>query len=307
MGVVLLALDSGTIRDRSPHSQLIRQAALLAAGLAADQVPSAVAPMGRGMTPGGAADRSGGRTAAAVVGTAAAGRATPGPIVVPPADGSMREFWFMTGRGEAAPRGRDGALPSLGWYWRAPRESLLTSVVYDGPECLAVRDAFPKSAGHLLLLPRDPELRTVSSVGELRADHLPALSELHRCARRLASQATDEAMALLQQHGRPADLPPPAWLQWRMGYHNPPSLRPLHLHLITSDMQSPLLRSSRALEAFASPSRFITASRLEAELAGGLPLPRGAADKAVCSRCGAALEASLAQARRHLAHCLNWD
>ena len=301
-GVVLVALDAATLQGRRPHPELLQQAALLAAELAGAR-PALAEPAGSegaGRTnaslpsPDGAAagpvvavaPRCGASTAAASAACAAPpGGVLPGgaarlQLVVPPGAGG--EFWFLTGRGVAAPLGRGGAPPSLEWYWRAPAAARRASVVYDGPECLAVRDAFPKSAGHILLLPRDPALRAATSVAALKEEHLPAVSALHRCARRLADQATAEAMPLLRRMGRAQGQRRPAWLQWRFGYHNPPSLRPLHLHLVTSDLQSPLLRTNRALEAFASPSRFVSAERLEAALAGGAPVGSGTASRAEC-------------------------
>jgi len=211
---------------------------------------------------------------------------------------------FVTGRGVAAPRPRrgTGAAPSLAWYRTAPAPALRRSVVLTLPDCLVVRDPFPKSAAHLLLLPSPGSLAAgdVACVGDLRPPCLPRLRRLHAVARAVAAAVEREVMA---RRGPPR----PAWLRWRIGYHSPPSLRPLHLHVLTADLQSPCLKTAAHVNRFASGEHFVTAEAVEAALEAGRAPDGDPREQPRCPECAARLPDALRAMKDHLASCIPLD
>ena len=88
-------------------------------------------------------------------------------------------------------------------------------------------DLYPKARVHVLLLPKDPALH---GPDQLRAEHIPLLHSMMRLAAWLAPR-------LRAAH---PGLPP-----LRCGFHAVPSMRHLHLHLISLDFNSPELKRPR--------------------------------------------------------------
>lgn len=94
-------------------------------------------------------------------------------------------------------------------------------------------DVYPKARRHLLVMPRAP----LSGPGALTGEHVPLLRRMSRLAGWLAERlrASDPSLAPL-----------------RAGFHAVPSMRQLHLHLISQDFDSACLKNKKHWNSFAT-------------------------------------------------------
>ena len=164
---------------------------------------------------------------------------------------------------------------------KPPHASLAYAASGDGR---LVYDGYPKARRHLLGLaaPRTA-LSGVAGVADLCREHLPALKKLHAFCRNAADAL-----------GVPC----------RVGYHAKPSLEPLHVHVMSVDLDSEFLKNKRHFASFAT-DRFVDASRVERALATGMLadlLVSRDGDALTCHRCGEA-RANMPALKRHLAAC----
>lgn len=110
-------------------------------------------------------------------------------------------------------------------------------IFYETSEWMAIYDGYPKAKVHLLLIPK-PEFLTINSVTELSHDkHNKQISRLHSAARCIATKLEKDTNGL----------------RLRMGYHSLPSLRPLHIHIVSQDFDSPALKTKRHWNSFTTP------------------------------------------------------
>ena len=170
-------------------------------------------------------------------------------------------------------------------------------LAYDA-HVVVVRDKFPKARLHLLLVARD---RSLDSVADLRANHLPLLAHMH-------SVAESQVTALRARDSTLAKVPV------RLGFHAVPSMRRLHLHIISADLQSEALKTLRHFNSFTVPSFFISLAVVQQALAapaGRVDVNRGA-DNAMmatalrCHRCGACFASGqFAALKSHIGMCVH--
>lgn len=95
-------------------------------------------------------------------------------------------------------------------------------------------DAYPKARLHLLILPRQP----LPGPADLTGAHAPLLAHMRDLASWLSAQLSSSITP---------NLPP-----LRIGFHAVPSMRQLHLHLISSDLDSPHLKTKKHFNSFAT-------------------------------------------------------
>ena len=107
-------------------------------------------------------------------------------------------------------------------------------------------DKFPKARVHLLLLPRWPR---ACSPADLTVDHLPTLQQM---AAVVAQVATCVGQRPLQA-----------------GFHAVPSLPQLHLHIISTDFDSPALKTKHHVNSFVTPFFVSLASMVDSLTAHG--------------------------------------
>eukprot|EP00667_Euglena_gracilis_P003497 EG_transcript_3506 len=93
-------------------------------------------------------------------------------------------------------------------------------VYFADDRCVAIYDAYPKATVHLLLLPRDLSLQGLHS---LRPKDIDLLEHLQAVAARLVRHLQAEQFPRLT---------------FQVGFHSLPSLRHLHLHLISRDFHA---------------------------------------------------------------------
>ncbi|OQR94866.1 histidine triad family protein [Achlya hypogyna] len=107
-------------------------------------------------------------------------------------------------------------------YLAAPETH--NEVVFFDDSVVVVRDKYPKAKLHLLVVPRTPMPFGVAS---LTKEHVPLLQHM-------ASVVDGLAVA--------EDV--------RLGFHAVPSMRQLHLHVISTDLMSPALKKKEHWNSF---------------------------------------------------------
>jgi aprataxin len=98
------------------------------------------------------------------------------------------------------------------------------SVVYHDNEFVIVKDLYPKAKHHFLLMPRE-ELE----LENLNVQHIPMIKKMNQ----LASSFTEQFQTKFQ-----------------FGFHAVPSLKQLHLHLISKDLKSDWLKIKKHYLSF---------------------------------------------------------
>ena len=116
-------------------------------------------------------------------------------------------------------------------FTNPPRDSRPERVLLATRHCVVVYDVFPKAKVHLLILPRAP----LAKPEELTAEHAPLLRHMHQLACWLAPR-------LRAAH--------PGLLPLRCGFHAVPSLRQMHLHVISLDFDAPDFKRPRHWNIF---------------------------------------------------------
>ncbi|GMM29229.1 DNA 5'-adenosine monophosphate hydrolase [Martiniozyma asiatica (nom. inval.)] len=114
-------------------------------------------------------------------------------------------------------------------------------VLFYDDKVVLIRDKFPKSAIHLLLLPRG-DLTTVAPA-KLTKEQIDPLNEYINLAKEIASNEfykiwkckNNEKVKILAL------------------LHSAPSLNNLHIHIISDDFHSPSLKTKRHFNSFQSP------------------------------------------------------
>lgn len=160
--------------------------------------------------------------------------------------------------------------------------------------CLLV-GASPQSRVHLLVLSRHCD---VDSVAELTAQHVPALEQMVATGERLVEQLR------AQDRG----------LTFRVGFHAVPSMRRLHMHVISQDFSGAALKRARHWHSFTQRQFFLDARDVLATLRthGRVPIDRERCEALLrstalqCHRCAATAH-NMSELRRHLAACEKSD
>ncbi|KAI8847034.1 HIT-like domain-containing protein [Chytridium lagenaria] len=94
---------------------------------------------------------------------------------------------------------------------------------------VTINDVYPKAAKHFLIMPRVK----IESIFELRKEHLDLLAKMK-------SRADDIAKAQLRFPKR----------KFLIGFHSVPSMKQLHLHVISDDFVAPALKTKRHWNSF---------------------------------------------------------
>lgn len=99
---------------------------------------------------------------------------------------------------------------------------------------LVLNDQYPKAQKHLLVLARAAGLDRLADV---RTKHLQLLKTMHNVGLKWAEKLFTENESLV----------------FRIGYHSVPSMRQLHLHVISQDFDSKHLKNKKHWHSFNSP------------------------------------------------------
>ncbi|GER55784.1 APRATAXIN-like [Striga asiatica] len=101
-------------------------------------------------------------------------------------------------------------------------------------DVLVINDAYPKAQKHLLVLARADGL---DSIADVRGEHVSLLKKMHNIGMKWAEKFLNEDESLL----------------FRLGYHSVPSMRQLHLHVISQDFDSNHLKNKKHWNSFNTP------------------------------------------------------
>ena len=110
---------------------------------------------------------------------------------------------------------------------------------------VVIYDGYPKARYHLLVIPIGTR---IMAVNELTSSNLPMVRIMHEIGTKIATS--------LQ-------------VPFRLGYHALPSLTPLHLHVISTDLNSTRLNSKKHWNSFTHPDLFVKSTKVEQQLESG--------------------------------------
>ena len=112
---------------------------------------------------------------------------------------------------------------------------------------------YPKAKYHLLLMCRKDigRLSRIQTLNDLEPSNLPEIREFHTLARNIASA--------LSSNNDPS-------ITMKLGYHALPSFEPLHLHIISSDLDSTCITKRKHIVSFISPFFFVDPESVECHL-----------------------------------------
>jgi len=169
--------------------------------------------------------------------------------------------------------------------------SLEPHIVHRTEDFITIHDGFPKAAVHLLVLPRS----RIASISELTSDHLPMM-------RNLAMYVAWVMEKLKKNSAGPG---------WVHGIHAVPSLRQLHVHLLTLDMMSPAMKNAKHFNSFQPPFLVSLDEVLSTLQDKGSFSERRLQEvheemktgPLRCHRCGKAFGRSFSSLKRHLGCC----
>ncbi|MQL80041.1 hypothetical protein Taro_012463 [Colocasia esculenta] len=92
-------------------------------------------------------------------------------------------------------------------------------------------DRYPKGKRHVLVLSR---LNGLDCLADVRREHLPLLKQMHNLGIKWSKKFLNEDSSLI----------------FRLGYHSAPSMRQLHLHVISQDFDSEYLKNKKHWNSF---------------------------------------------------------
>lgn len=101
-------------------------------------------------------------------------------------------------------------------------------IVQSDEKVVMIRDKYPKARHHYLIMPEEE----IPSLKHLRPSHIPLLQHMLSTARDYVSQL---------------DEPKP---EFRYGFHAIPSMQRLHMHVISTDMDSVCLKHKKHWNSF---------------------------------------------------------
>eukprot|EP01064_Diplonema_japonicum_P012638 TRINITY_DN20039_c0_g1_i1.p1 TRINITY_DN20039_c0_g1~~TRINITY_DN20039_c0_g1_i1.p1 ORF type:complete len:262 (+),score=39.08 TRINITY_DN20039_c0_g1_i1:41-787(+) len=116
-------------------------------------------------------------------------------------------------------------------------------VLHVTDELVIMKDKFPKSQVHLLVLPRDSRL---VAIDRLTCDDIPLLRKMEATAWEWLE--ANRHLVLTEQHKYPVC----GELKFMSGYHAVPSMKQMHLHVFSTDMMK-YHRNVRHYNTFTTP------------------------------------------------------
>ncbi|XAR68791.1 hypothetical protein NMG60_11000157 [Bertholletia excelsa] len=101
-------------------------------------------------------------------------------------------------------------------------------------DIVVLHDIYPKAKRHILVLAR---LEGLEHLADAHKEHIDLLRKMHTVGLKWAEKCTSEDETLI----------------FRIGYHSAPSMRQLHLHVISQDFDSKHLKNKKHWNSFTTP------------------------------------------------------
>lgn len=200
-------------------------------------------------------------------------------------------------------------IPSSGGHWSIGLlqytqnpEKFGDVVIEYNDDWVVIKDKYPKSLLHLLILPR----AHLPSFSHLTPSHLPLLKSMENIGKQLGSDwlARKEGKDVVKKN----PVPSPQSSSVLVGFHAIPSMTQIHMHVISNDFDSISLKNKKHWNSF-QPPFFISSSSAIEKLASDGEIVFNKAqydpylDKALaCHRCGT-VQANLPSLKIHIASC----
>ncbi|KAJ1297594.1 hypothetical protein BS78_01G388500 [Paspalum vaginatum] len=105
------------------------------------------------------------------------------------------------------------------------------SILETSDEFVVLKDLYPKAKRHVLVISR---MDGLDSLADVKKEHLPLLRRMHSAGVKWAQKFLEEDADLV----------------FRLGYHSVPSMRQLHLHIISQDFNSASLKNKKHWNSF---------------------------------------------------------
>nr|XP_010937899.1 transcription factor bHLH140 isoform X2 [Elaeis guineensis] len=112
-----------------------------------------------------------------------------------------------------------------------PEKKHKNAVIEKSNEYVVLNDLYPKAKKHILVLSR---LHGLDCLADVQKEHLPLLKQMHAVGVQWAEKFLSEDASLV----------------FRLGYHSVPSMRQVHLHLISQDFDSAHLKNKKHWNSF---------------------------------------------------------
>ena len=206
------------------------------------------------------------------------------------------------------PKSQMGGRDGLGAYLVAPETLSARDVIFHTPSFVAIWDLYPKATVHALLLPRSPQ-HTRLHPFEAFAD-ATLLAETRSAAARLKKLVAAE---LGRRVGGGGDIRSETlgdnddiddvgrdWeAEVRVGVHAHPSMNHLHVHVLSRDMHSRLLRHRKHYNSFNTPF-FVDLDDLPLAPDDARRFESYLRRDFVCWRCGRGFGSRFTQLKEHL-------
>lgn len=175
------------------------------------------------------------------------------------------------------------------------------TVLYFDDTVTIIKDQFNKSEYHLLILPRDPEITikhpSIAIASELKNTILP---KYIRWCQNYIYESFIEKFEILTKDLIGKDLFINKFI--KVGVHSVPSMKNLHIHVITKDFHSMKLKNKKHYNSF-NTSFFIEYNRLPLDMAPDKEEMEGNVIKKndlICSYCCKNFGNRFSQLRQHL-------
>ncbi|KAG9300780.1 hypothetical protein G9A89_023578 [Geosiphon pyriformis] len=114
-------------------------------------------------------------------------------------------------------------------YLDRPERFSKNEIFFFDKDFVVVWDKFPKAREHLLVIPR----RKIDNIESLTKDDIPLVRDMQTLAKWVIERLKENHPYNLQGHQK---------LEFRLGFHAIPSMKQLHMHIISRDMVSTCLK-----------------------------------------------------------------
>ena len=155
-------------------------------------------------------------------------------------------------------------------------------LLFSNSDFVIIRDKYPKSKHHFLVIPKKP----INTIKDLVKEDVNLLKDMDAEARRFVAKYTES--------------------DFMFGYHSQPSMSQLHLHVISSDFVSDCLKHKKHWNSF-NTDFFLSSQSVIQQLKeeGGVRTPTSEQAKSLlslplkCNQCGY-LPINIPDLKRHL-------